>query len=245
MTFVPPNPTPPRAVAGRARRGGAGRELGLAPVHGASGPGPPGSPPAAPRILQPAERTPLTQLLRLQPERGGDGQQQGQEARAGGPRQRCTAGAGLHGLARRQLGKLGLPSTGPAPWLPGAGRLLSGRAPRRREPAQPLPRIESHWGGPEPSGAGASPGRPAPSRLTRRPPRRKSLRGGDRRRASRRAWRRLRTPLGIGRSRLHFALRLRLTCPGSGEAPARSTPGGREPERAVGLPPPDGGAAHG
>lgn len=122
----------------------------------ATTPFPPAPGPSRPSPARPAGRPPLTQLARLQPGRGGDHKQEGQEA----------AGAGHHGPSGRQLDTLGLPSASAAPPLPRPGRLLRGRA-RRRDWAQPRPRTESHWGGREPSPAGASPAPPSPAR---RPP---------------------------------------------------------------------------
>ena len=133
------------------------------------------------RPAPPPARAPLTRLRRLQPERGGDHQQQGQEAVAGSPRQRASAaGAGPHGPAGRQPGRLGLPLAGAAPPLPEPGRLLRGRA-RRGDWAQPRTGPESHWGGPGPSPAGAS---PAPPRLSRAPAPKGGSRAPGRRRRS-------------------------------------------------------------
>lgn len=182
--------------------------------------------PAA-RRPPPAERAPLTRPVRLQPERGGDHEQQGQEAVPGSPRLRAAAaGTGHHGPAGRQLGRLGLPSAGAAPPLPGPRRLLRGCA-RRRDWAR---------GGPAPNPIGAA----RAGRRGRLPPR--PARPGPRRRKWRS--RRLRParleacpelpafpppfpPLRLPRSRGTWARGAHLVA-----RPARAALGPRPPQRA-------------
>lgn len=115
-----------RAAVGGTGQDSAGCRLQprLPPALDPSRPSPP-----------PATLAPLTRLLRLQPERGGNHEQQGQEAARGG--------SGHHGPTGRQLGRLGLRSPREAPPLPGPGRLLRGRA-RRWDWAQLQPGAESH-----------------------------------------------------------------------------------------------------